>query len=73
MIGLRDFDRTMREVQLCVKPGGLVIIIDGDINVCDKDRLHAVKIPDVRKEGPDSPGSWFRKIIWGEQLAFILI
>ena len=66
MIGLRDFDRTMREVQLCAKPGGLIIIVDGDGDICDEDRLHVAKVADMANEGSASPGSWLRKIMWGE-------
>lgn len=63
--GIYNPDRTMEDMQLCLKPGGLVIFIEGDIDMYDEDRLHRVKIPDPIKEGPDSEGSWFRKIVWG--------
>lgn len=64
--GISDPDKTLNEIQLCLKPGGLVIFIDGDIEIYGEDRLHRVKIPDLANEGPDAQGSWFRKVVWGE-------
>lgn len=69
MIGIRNFDKTMQDAQLCLKPGGLIIIIDGDKEFYAQDRLHGVKIPDPVKEGPNSEGSWFKKIVRGEYVS----
>jgi SAM-dependent methyltransferase len=62
MSGIHDAKRTLMQAQLCLKPGGLAIFIDGDPNVCTEDRLHTAKLPSTRT---DSECSWFRKIVWG--------
>lgn len=65
MTGIWDIDKTVEDIQLCLKPGGLVILLCADTRIYGEDRLHSVKIPDPTKEGPDSEGSWFHKIIHG--------
>ena len=68
--GLFDYHKTMEEVQLCVKPGGLVLIVDGEITFQAEDRTKMV--PFIRLPGDGGPevtsvserGSWFRRLIW---------
>lgn len=69
--GLSDIHKTMEDVQLCVKPGGLVLIVDGEITIQAEDRRKIV--PFKRLPGDGGPevtsvsedGSWFRRLIWG--------
>lgn len=71
MTGIYDIDKTVEDIQLCLKPGGVIILICADIQIYGEDRLHAIKIPDPRNEGPNSTGSWFHKIIWGTREFFL--
>lgn len=69
MVGLTDIDKTWRELQLCLKPGGLLIIIDGDIEL--RDEQHN-KVKMKRLEGDNDvdsisdTGSWWQRVVWGE-------
>lgn len=65
MTGIKDMDRTVEDLQQCLKPGGLLILMCADIRLYGEDQLHAPKIPDTTNEGPDAKGSWTRKIVWG--------
>jgi SAM-dependent methyltransferase len=60
--GINNYGELMDEATRCLKPGGLVIFIDGDPRILSVDRLHPVPFP-----GQESAGqvSWFRKIIHG--------
>lgn len=71
MTGIHDIDKTVEDIQTCLKPGGLVILMCADIQIYDEDRVSAVKIPDIEKEGPDSKGSWFHKVIWGTRNCYL--
>jgi hypothetical protein len=64
--GIHDFDKTLEDIQLCLKPGGLLMIINGDVTLYGEDQLHIVKIPDPEKEGPNSEGSYLRKLSYGK-------
>lgn len=65
MAGINDIDKTLVDIELCLKPGGLIILICADLRTYSEDRLHPAKIPDLDKEGPNSEGSWVRKIVRG--------
>lgn len=73
MAGIKDIDKTIDDVQRCLKPGGLVILICADTRIYGEDRLHAAKVPDTVREGANSEGSWFRKIIWGPYILYITL
>ncbi|PVG03326.1 hypothetical protein CPB86DRAFT_793754 [Serendipita vermifera] len=65
--GINDMDKTMRELQLCLKPGGLLLIVDGDINFREtRDRLIPLaKLPeDGDVDSVSEDGSWTRRIVW---------
>lgn len=65
--GIQRFEETMKELEQCLKPGGLVIIVDGDGTIYSEDRLHPAKLPsgDWHSDS-DREGSWFRKVVLGE-------
>ena len=67
--GITDFDKTMHELQLCLRPGGLLLIIDGDIELRDE-RQQKVKMKrldgDGNADSTSEKGSWFQRILWGE-------
>lgn len=65
MTGIKDIEKTVEALQLCLKPGGLLILMCGDLRLYGEDLIHAAKIPDLEKDGPDSEGSWTHKIVWG--------
>lgn len=58
--GVTDYGNLMQEVEKCLKPGGLVIFMDGDIRILSQDQLHPVTFP-----GQEGQVSWFRKMIYG--------
>jgi ubiquinone/menaquinone biosynthesis C-methylase UbiE len=65
LFAIHDFKKALKNIQLCVKPGGLVIHIEADIDYRVEDRIHSMKIADPTKEGPDTDGSWIKKVSWG--------
>jgi SAM-dependent methyltransferase len=72
--GIRNIDRTIIEFQKCLKPGGILFIIDGD-RVLYENRDQPVKMkklpgdPDV--SGVSEDGSWTRRMIAGELITFM--
>jgi SAM-dependent methyltransferase len=63
--GIHDAEKTMMQASLCLKPGGLILFIEGDPDICAEDKLHTVNFPDSARGGTDREASWFRKIIYG--------
>jgi SAM-dependent methyltransferase len=70
--GIRDIDKTLQELQQCLKPGGLLIVVDGDGRaVLSEDRKTI--IPFMRLPGDGGPevtgaserGSWLRRLLFG--------
>jgi 2-polyprenyl-3-methyl-5-hydroxy-6-metoxy-1,4-benzoquinol methylase len=45
--GIQDYATMMKETEKCLKPGGLVIFMDGDLRILSQDQLHSVKFPYV--------------------------
>jgi SAM-dependent methyltransferase len=66
MGGIHDAKKTLMQAQLCAKPGGIAIFIEGDPDICAEDKLHTIKFPNTTPGGTDNGGSWFRMIAWGE-------
>jgi hypothetical protein len=70
--GTSDIDRTLQDLQKCPKPGGPVIVVDGDHSVLSEDRKTIV--PFIRLSGDGGPEvtgvserrSWFRRLFWGQ-------
>jgi SAM-dependent methyltransferase len=69
--GIHDIDKTLWELQQCLKPGGLLIVVDGDPSILSEDRKTI--FPFIRLPGDGGPevtgvseqGSWFRRFLWG--------
>jgi SAM-dependent methyltransferase len=59
--GIKDFRKTMQAIEECLKPGGIVLWVDGDYDVYTGDQY--VYIPFATAE--DASGSWFQRIIYG--------
>jgi hypothetical protein len=60
-IGLKDFRKTMQDVEECLKPGGIVLWLDADYDVYTADRY--VYMPFAMAE--DDSGSWYQRIVYG--------
>jgi trans-aconitate methyltransferase len=72
-IGIKDFRRTLRDVQCCLKPGGLLIWIELDFEIFTPD-LHVYQ---ALGSEANPNGSWTGRIIFGRSdllysCAFIL-
>lgn len=67
--GFADIYKTMHEVQLCLKPGGLVIMIDHDTGFEEENRMK-VKLAKVEGDedvdGVGEDGSWLARMFHGE-------
>jgi SAM-dependent methyltransferase len=69
--GIRDMDKTLQELQLCLKPGGLLLVVDGDRSLLKEDRKTIIPLmwlpgdggPELT--GVSEEGSWFRRLFWG--------
>ncbi|CAG8654539.1 12760_t:CDS:2, partial [Acaulospora colombiana] len=64
--GIKDMDRTIVEYQKCLKPGGVLLIIEGDYNIHEtKEKPARLKRlpgdPDV--SGVCDNGSWLRRMV----------
>lgn len=61
-IGIKDFRNSLRDVQLCLKPGGLLIWIEPDYEVFTPD-IHTYQEP-----GSDSNpnGTWTGRVMFGK-------
>jgi hypothetical protein len=56
----------MRDVEACLKPGGIVFFIDGDQTVYLEDMVTPVAMGQERDEGGDpDEGSWLHRIMRG--------
>jgi len=67
MVGITDSEKTMRELQLCLKPGGLLILINGDKNIYDEQKIKVKMAKIEGDEDVDSvsqEGSWFQRKMW---------
>lgn len=68
MVGITDAEKTMRELQLCLKPGGLLILVNGDKNIYNeqKSKVKMAKIEgDEDVDSVSQEGSWFQRKLWG--------
>jgi SAM-dependent methyltransferase len=67
--GITDMDQTMVEYQKCLKPGGILLIIEGDYHLYEtRDRAARVKklLGDPNVNGVSEDGSWLRRMVLGE-------
>jgi hypothetical protein len=67
--GITDMDRTIVELQKCLKPGGILLIIDGDPIVYEgKEKPARIKkLPgDPDLSAVSENGSWLRRMIAGK-------
>lgn len=59
----------MRDVEACLKPGGIVFFIDGDQTVYQEDMVTPIAVGQERDEGGDpSKGSWLHRIMRGTHM-----
>jgi SAM-dependent methyltransferase len=66
--GLKDFRKTMQDVEECLKPGGIVLWVEFDYDAYAGERY--VYIPFATAE--DGSGSWFQRIIYGSSCSTFL-
>jgi hypothetical protein len=70
MSGITDLERTLRDLELCLKPncGGVLIVIDGDSPV-EENRQSYIKMAKLEDDddvsGVSENGCWFRRMVWG--------
>jgi hypothetical protein len=58
----------MRDVEACLKPGGLVIFQDGDMGGYEEDLVTPFPVGQDEDEGGDpTQGSWFHRIKRGKK------
>ncbi|KIM25817.1 hypothetical protein M408DRAFT_204621 [Serendipita vermifera MAFF 305830] len=68
--GITNIDQTLLDLQNCLRPGGVLLIVDGDISILSEDRKTLQ--PFKRLPGDGGPevtsvseqGSWFRRLLW---------
>lgn len=56
----------MHEAESCLKPGGLLIMMDGDMRLYGEDMIHPAPLGvDVEEGGDPKAGSWTARIVRG--------
>jgi trans-aconitate methyltransferase len=69
--GLTDIKKTMEDLEMCLRPGGILLVIDGDLPFSE-DRQGYVKMAKLEGDedvsGVSEAGSWFMRIMWGMYL-----
>ena len=69
--GLKDVEKTGVEMQRCLKPGGLLLAIEGDKALLNEERKTITPMMRLPGDGGaeitsvSEQGSWFRRMIWG--------
>jgi trans-aconitate methyltransferase len=61
-IGLKNFARTMKDVHSCLKPGGIVLWLDAEVNLYFTEEFKYV--PPASESNPQ--GSWYQRPIAGK-------
>lgn len=64
--GVSDYSKTLKDFELCLKPGGLLVVMEGD-RIFQKDRKRYIKMATL--DEPDSTNeenSWLARFVWGE-------
>lgn len=67
--GLTDNAKTITELERCLKPGGVLIVIEADSEFADADfkKIKMAKVEgDEDVSGVSETGSWFTRMHWGE-------
>jgi hypothetical protein len=59
--GFKDFKKTKEDIERCLKPGGLVLWIEGDYHLCGP--APNAYLPLASEINPQ--GSWAARIFWG--------
>lgn len=68
MGGINDIDKALLDLQLCLKPGGIMIVIDGwlafmsDVNTIA--RLRRLEGDEADATATSEDGSWLNRIYW---------
>lgn len=61
--GINNYANMMRDVEACLKPGGLVIFIDGDMRMYEEDCVTPVPVGQEDENGVEiGKGSWLHRI-----------
>ncbi|KAG8835431.1 hypothetical protein FRC17_003330 [Serendipita sp. 399] len=67
MGGIKDMRKTLEEIQACLKPGGILVVIDGDYRLYkDTSTIYPLaKLPgDADVSGVSEDGSWMSRVMW---------
>lgn len=66
VLQIRNYATMMRDAEACLKPGGLIIFMDGDMTMYSEDFIHPVPIGLEEEEGGDPKrGSWHHRLCRG--------
>ncbi|KAG8812839.1 hypothetical protein FRB91_001165 [Serendipita sp. 411] len=65
--GIRDFRKSKEDIEKCLKPGGIVLWIEGDYDMLSPDRIHYQ--PPASDSHPD--GSWFGRLTFEARRAAV--
>jgi len=60
--GILDFPRYVNDIVACLKPGGVVIMVEGDWRPYKEDRTTLYPLADLGTDG----GSWWGRVCHGE-------
>jgi hypothetical protein len=63
--GLKDFRRSMEDINMCVKPGGLMIWVEADYDYYARD-IHEYRMIATHD---NMTGTWLGRFIYGELLS----
>jgi SAM-dependent methyltransferase len=69
--GITDIEETMEALEMCLRPGGLLLVIDGDLPFDENRRAYnkmAKLDGDEDVNSVSETGSWFMRMVWGMSL-----
>lgn len=71
MVGVTDVDQTLKELQLCLKPGGLLVLVEGDMILWDRwyERVKPARVEGDRPFEGQFEESWLQRLFLGNDPA----
>lgn len=62
IMDIPDYKTTLKEVEKCLKPGGILIVMESDLDLLAEDQKSFLPIATE----DDTNGSWLRRVMYGE-------